>query len=32
MFDISHEGRTTLSVDREGAEDLGGYPLVQAHA
>ena len=25
MFDISHEGRTTLSVDREGAEDLG-YP------
>lgn len=25
MFDISHEGRTTLSVDREGAEELG-YP------
>ena len=25
FFDISHEGRTTLSVDREGAEALG-YP------
>jgi hypothetical protein len=25
MFDISHEGRTTLSVDREGALALG-YP------
>ena len=25
MFDITHDGRTTLSVDREGAEALG-YP------
>jgi len=25
MFDITHEGRTTLSVDRAGAEALG-YP------